>query len=123
MLTAELINNPAGSLVLPGGIIGGAIAVALYEVTGNVIGILAISVFLLTQILLVFRVSLKATAKKTAHAIAATSGKVYNSVVSHKNQKMNDPNYQIYSGNGYDGDQKTLKDLTEDCRNHCYHLR
>ncbi len=99
---SKLISNPAStSVVLPGGLIGGAIAVSLYQVTGNVIGILAISVFLLTQILLVFRVSLKATAKKTAHAIAATSGKVYNSVVSHKNQKMNDPNYQIYSGNGY----------------------
>ena len=98
----SLIKNPsATSIVLPGGIVGGAIAVALYEVTGNVIGILAIVVFLLTQILLVFRVSLKATAKKTAHAIATTSGKVYNTVVSHKTQRQNDPNYQIYSGNGY----------------------
>ena len=93
---SKLISNPANtSVVLPGGLIGGAIAVSLYQVTGNVIGILAIAVFLLTQILLVFRVSLKATAKKTAHAIAETSGKVYNSVVSHKNQKQNDPNYQI----------------------------
>ena len=98
----SLIKNPsATSIVLPGGVVGGSIAVALYEVTGNVIGILAIVVFLLTQILLVFRVSLKATAKKTAHAIATTSGKVYNSVVSHKTQRQNDPNYQIYSGNGY----------------------
>ena len=98
----SLIKNPsATSIVLPGGIVGGSIAVALYEVTGNVIGILAIVVFLLTQILLVFRVSLKATAKKTAQAIATTSGKVYNSVVSHKTQKQNDPNYQIYSGNNY----------------------
>ena len=98
----SLIKNPsATSIVLPGGIVGGSIAVALYEVTGNVIGILAIVVFLLTQILLVFRVSLKATAKKTAQAIATTSGKVYNSVVSHKTQRQNDPNYQIYSGNNY----------------------
>ena len=98
----SLIKNPSStSFVLPGGIVGGSIAVALYEVTGNVIGILAIVVFLLTQILLVFRVSLKDTAKKTAHAIATTSGKVYNSVVSHKTQRQNDPNYQIYSGNNY----------------------
>ena len=105
---SKLIANPAStSVVLPGGLIGGSIAVALFQVTGNVIGILAISVFLLTQILLVFRVSLKATAKKTAHAIAATSGKVYNSVVSHKTQRQNDPNYQIYSGNGYStGDRR-----------------
>ena len=100
---AEIITNPVNSsTVLPGGIIGGAIAVALYEVIGNVIGILTIIVFLLTQILLVFRVSLKATAKKTAKAISAASGKVYSSVVSHKNQKQKDPNYQIYSGNGYE---------------------
>jgi len=100
---AELITDPASSSpVLTGGIVGGSIAVALYEVTGSLIGILAIVVFLLTQILLVFRVSLKATAKKTAHAISTASGKVYNSVVSHKNQKQNDPNYQIYSGNGYE---------------------
>ena len=99
---AGLITNPADSSpVIPGGIIGGSIAVALYEVTGTVIGIMAIVVFLLTQILLVFRVSIKATAKKTAQAISTASGKVYNSVVSHKNQRQNDPEYQIYSGNGY----------------------
>lgn len=97
-----LITNPANSApVLTGGIVGGAVAVALYEVTGTLIGILAIVVFLLTQVLLVFRVSLKATAKKTAKAISSASGKVYNTVVSHKNQHQNDPEYQIYSGNGY----------------------
>ncbi len=101
---AELISNPLNSShVIPGGIIGGSIAVALYEVTGTLIGFLAIVVFLLTQILLVFRVSLKATAKKTAKAIATASGKVYNGVVSHKSQKQNDPDYVIYSGNGYGG--------------------
>ena len=99
---ANLITNHLNSgIVLPGGIVGGSIAVALFEVTGNVIGILAIVVFLLTQILLVFRVSLKATARKTAKAISTASGKVYNSVVSHKNQRQNDPEYQIYSGNNY----------------------
>jgi len=94
------------SFVLPGGIVGGSIAVALFEVTGNVIGVMAIIVFLLTQILLVFRVSLKATAKKTAQAISTASGKVYNSVVGHKNQRQNNPNYQIYSGNGYEPSPK-----------------
>ena len=99
---ANLITNHLNSgIVLPGGNVGGSIAVALFEVTGNVIGILAIVVFLLTQILLVFRVSLKATAKKTAKAISTASGKVYNSVVSHKTQRQNDPEYQIYSGNNY----------------------
>jgi len=98
----NLIGNPASSsYVLTGGIIGGGIAVALYEVTGKVIGVMTIIVFLLTQILLVFRVSIKATAKKTAQAISTASGKVYDSVVSHKGHKQGDQNYRIYSGNGY----------------------
>lgn len=96
----ELITRPmASSPVLAGGIIGGSIAVALYEVTGKVIGVLTITVFILTQGLLVFRVSIKATAKKTAHAIGTASAKVYNSVVGHKGQE--NPGYRIYSGNGY----------------------
>jgi len=100
---AALITNPANSApVLTGGVIGGSIAVALEQVTGAPIGILAIGVFLLTQIMLVFRVSLKATAKKAGKAIATTSDKVYKSVVSHKPQKQNDPNYRIYSGNNYE---------------------
>ena len=46
---AEMITNPlSSSHVLTGGIIGGAVAVALYEVTGTVIGVMAIVVFLLT---------------------------------------------------------------------------
>lgn len=111
---SSLIANPAdSSALLSGGIIGGSIAVALFEVTGNVIGILTIIVFLLTQILLVFRVSLKATAKKTAHAISTASGKVYNSVVSKKTQRQQDPNYQIYSGNGYsNGAQQNISART-----------
>ena len=107
---SKLILNPANSSpLLPGGIIGGAIAVSLYEVTGTVIGVLAISVFLLTQIMLVFRVSLKATAKKTAQAIATTSDKVYKKVVSHKPQRQNDPNYQVYSGNGYSNERPSQR--------------
>ena len=100
---STLITNPVNSApILTGGVIGGSIAVALEQVTGTPIGILAIGVFLLTQILLVFRVSLKATAKKAGKAIATTSDKVYKSVVNHKPQKHNDPNYQIYSGNNYE---------------------
>ena len=99
--SAKITNPLSTGPVLTGGIIGGSVAVALFQVTGKVISVLAIVVFLLTQILLVFRVSIKATAKKTAQAIATTSGKVYSSVVSHKHQNQKDPNYQIYSGNGY----------------------
>lgn len=80
----ELICRPGTPSVLPGGIVGGAIAVALNEVTGKIIAILANVVFIITQIILVFRVSLKATAKKTYKAISTASNKVYKTVVSKK---------------------------------------
>ena len=107
---AVLITNPMkSSPTLTGGIIGGSIAVALYEVTGKVIGVLTIIVFLLTQVLLVFRVSIKATAKKTAHAIGNASAKVYNSVISHKAQENS--GYRVYSGNGYSNDDQWGKKI------------
>ena len=56
--SAKITNPLSTGPVLTGGIIGGSIAVALFQVTGKVISVLAIVVFLLTQILLVFRVSL-----------------------------------------------------------------
>ncbi len=94
----DLICRPGSAPVFPGGIVGGAIAVALNEVTGKIIAILACVVFIFTQIILVFRVSLKATAKKTYKAISTASNKVYKTVVSKNNVRRNDPNYSIYSG-------------------------
>ncbi len=93
-----LICRPGSPTVFPGGIIGGSIAVALNEVTGKIIAILANIVFIITQIILVFRVSLKATAKKTYKAISTASNKVYKTVVSKKDNHRNDPAYTIYSG-------------------------
>ena len=93
-----LICRPGSPTVFPGGIIGGSIAVALNEVTGKIIAILANIVFIITQIILVFRVSLKATAKKTYKAISTASNKVYKTVVSKNNTRRNDPAYSIYSG-------------------------
>ena len=94
----ELICRPGSPAVFPGGIIGGSIAVALNEVTGKIIAILATVIFIITQIILVFRVSLKATAKKTYKAISTASNKVYNSVVSKKEVRRTAPGYQMYSG-------------------------
>lgn len=92
-----LICRPGSATVFPGGLIGGAIAVALNEVTGKIIAILANVIFIITQIILVFRVSLKATAKKTYKAISTASNKVYKTVVS-KKEPRKDPGYSIYSG-------------------------
>ena len=93
-----MICKPGAPTVFPGGIIGGAVAVALNEVTGKIIAILANVIFIITQIILVFRVSLKATAKKTYKAISNASNKVYKSVVSKKDNRSNDPAYSMYSG-------------------------
>ncbi|MBR3082319.1 MAG: DUF87 domain-containing protein [Clostridiales bacterium] len=93
-----LICRPGSPTVFPGGIIGGSIAVALNEVTGKIIAILANVVFIITQIILVFRVSLKATAQKTYKAISTASNKVYKTVVSKKEPRRTDSAYSIYSG-------------------------
>ena len=92
-----LICRPGSATVFPGGLVGGAIAVALNEVTGKIIAIMANIVFIITQIILVFRVSLKATAKKTYKAISSASNRVYKTVVSKKDPRR-DPGYSIYSG-------------------------
>ena len=64
----------------PGGLLGGGIAVALNKLAGKTISILAMFVMLLSQIILMFHVSLKQTVKKTAHAIGKTATKAYNSM-------------------------------------------
>ncbi len=78
---SSLITNPAGSAkCLPGGLVGGGIAVALNKLAGKTVSILAMFVLLLSQVILVFHVSLKKTAKKTAKAIGHASKKAYNTV-------------------------------------------
>ena len=64
----------------PGGLLGGGIAVALHKLAGKTISILAMFVMLLSQIILMFHVSLKQTVKKTAHAIGKTATRAYNSM-------------------------------------------
>lgn len=92
----EIICRPGSPSVFPGGIIGGSIAVALNEVTGKIIAILANVVFIITQIILVFRVSIKATAKKTYKAISTASNKVYKTVVSKKVDHRSASSYSAY---------------------------
>ena len=89
----EMICRPGSAAVFPGGIVGGSIAVALNEVTGKIIAILATVVFIITQVIVVFRVSLKATAEKTYKAISTASNRVYNSVVSKKEVRRTNPAY------------------------------
>ncbi len=67
----SLVKNPTDSgLLLTGGLLGGGIATSLYTIAGRVLSILAIIVFLLSQVILIFHVSLKQTARKTASMIS-----------------------------------------------------
>jgi len=80
-LDRSLITDPsASSYVLSGGILGGGIAVGLQIVLGKLISGFAIAVFFISQLILVFHVSLKKSAQKTAHAIKAGTTRVYENV-------------------------------------------
>lgn len=80
-LDRSLITNPsASSYVLSGGVLGGGIAVGLQIVLGKLISGFAIAVFFISQLILVFHVSLKKSAQRTAHAIKAGTTKVYENV-------------------------------------------
>ncbi|MCQ2503896.1 MAG: DNA translocase FtsK [Saccharofermentans sp.] len=80
---SSLISRAEGSSnCLPGGLLGGGIAIALNKLAGKTISILAMFVVLLSQIILMFHVSLKQTVKKTAHAISKTATKAYRNMKS-----------------------------------------
>ena len=75
-----IVKDVEKSHCFPGGLLGGGIAVALNKLAGKTISILAMFVMLLSQIILMFHVSLKQTVKKTAHAIGKTATRAYNSM-------------------------------------------
>ena len=79
----SIIQNAAITMkVIPGGIIGGSIAIALNLVTGKTIGIMLVVVFLLAQIVTVFHISIKRAAKQTVNVINKTAKKAYTRVTS-----------------------------------------
>jgi len=78
--SALISKETASSNCLPGGILGGGIAVSLNKLAGKTVSVLAMFVILLSQIILMFHVSLKKTAKKTAKAIGSATTKAYNTV-------------------------------------------
>ena len=80
---AALIQNAAVTMkVIPGGMIGGSIAVALEIMTGKAAGIILLVVFLIAQIVTVFHISIKRAAKKTVNAINTTARKAYTRVTA-----------------------------------------
>lgn len=65
----SLILKTPDSFVLPGGVIGGVIALGLYTAVGKVLTCLTLALFFILQVVLVFKVSLKKTAKKAVNSI------------------------------------------------------
>lgn len=65
----SLILKTPDSFVLPGGVIGGVIALGLYTAVGKVLTCLTLALFFILQVVLVFRISLKKTAKKAVNSI------------------------------------------------------
>ena len=79
---AVVQNVAVTSKVIPGGIIGGSIAVALNTLTGKITGILLIVVFLIAQIVTVFHISIKKVAKDTVRIVNNTAKKAYTKVTA-----------------------------------------
>lgn len=61
------------SLLLTGGVIGGAIALALETIAARTVAIIILFAFILSQVVLIFNVSLSRTATRTAEAIKSSS--------------------------------------------------
>ncbi len=78
-------TDPNSSVFIPGGLLGGSICVALCRIANKVISIIAVIVFILSQIILVYKISLKKTAKKTVRAITKATNNVYRSVQNKSN--------------------------------------
>ena len=66
---ATLITPVNGNKVIPGGILGGLLAVSLNTVCGKIASIVVLIGLIASQIILVFHISLKKTVKKTAKAV------------------------------------------------------
>ena len=71
----KALGAPEGDLILSGGIIGGSIALALREIAAKAGALIILFAFTLSQIVLIFNISLSDTAAKTAKVIRTTSQK------------------------------------------------
>jgi len=68
----SLLGAPKGDVVLSGGVLGGSIALALRALAAKLGALLILIAFTISQIVLIFNLSIKSTAKKTAHVIRNT---------------------------------------------------
>lgn len=66
---SSLLSSSTTSKVLPGGILGGLLAVSLHTVCGKITSIVVLIGLIASQVILVFHISVKTTVKKTAKAV------------------------------------------------------
>lgn len=78
--TSVIQGELGDSLFIPGGLLGGLVGVSLCRLANKVISVIALIVFLLSQVVLVYKISLKSTAKKTVRAISKATSNVYRNV-------------------------------------------
>lgn len=71
----SLLGAPENDIILSGGVIGGSIALALRAVAAKVGALIILFAFTLSQIVLIFNVSISDTAAKTAEVIRTTGHK------------------------------------------------
>ena len=71
----ERLGAPEGDIVLSGGVLGGSIALALRALAAKLGALLILIAFTISQIVLIFNISLSDTAAKTAKVIRTTSQK------------------------------------------------
>ena len=91
-LDSSLVT-PVGSSsnCITGGILGGGIAAALNIVLGKLISGLAIVIFFVSQLILVFHVSIKRGAQRTAKAIKNGTNRVYENVNRARAERASKP--------------------------------
>ena len=83
----KALGAPDGDVILSGGVIGGSIALALREVAAKAGALIILLAFTLSQIVLIFNVSLSDTAAKTAEVIRTTGHKASEALRADKAQR------------------------------------
>lgn len=84
-IDSSLVTVPGNSgIVLTGGVLGGLISLSFVSILGKTVTIFALITFLIVHIILVFHISLKRTAEKTAQAIGKATSTAYRQVKQYR---------------------------------------
>lgn len=87
------------SFVIPGGVLGGVIALSLVTIAGKTVSICALITFLIVQIIMVSHISVKKTAVNTAKAISKATSSAYRRVNQYRqSQSPYSPTSQFQTG-------------------------